>query len=292
VKNKRLGKGLDALIKNTAGPAAAAHPDEAIAMVAVKSISPNPFQPRTEFSRDALDELKDSIREKGIIQPVTIRKGDNGGYQLIAGERRLRAVQELGISEIPAYIIHVDSDEEMLEMAIIENVQREKLNPIELANSYQRLIHECKLTQEQVAQKIGKERSTVTNILRLLKLDDAIKNSLVTDAISMGHARALLAVDSLAEQKRLLQKTTTEGWSVRKLESIVKQADGDKAKDKPKPTPVKKTVHHRKVEDMFRDAFGTQVRLYPKKQGGAIEIEYYSGEDLNRIIEIINSINY
>jgi ParB family chromosome partitioning protein len=180
----------------------------------------------------------------------------------------------------------------MLEMAIIENVQRDELNPIELAMSYQRLIDECRLTQDQVAQKIGKDRSTITNILRLLKLEEYIKESLGNEEISMGHARALLAVEKEDVRKNLWEKTIKERWSVRKLEQEIKKSARKKSESGVSKNVVQKTVFHRRAEDKFREVFGTQVRLYPKKKGGSVEIEYYSAEDLDRILEIIDSFDY
>ena len=289
----RLGKGLEALIQDTR-PLEKRIKDEAtgtISFISVDRIRPNPYQPRQDFSQEALDELIASIREKGLIQPITVRKvGEN--YEIIAGERRLRAAQVIKLEKIPAYLIKVDSKEEMLEMAIIENVQREKLNPIELAQSYQRLIDECNLTQDQVAQKIGKDRSTVTNLIRLLKLEDYIKESIKIDQISMGHARSLLSIDDSEARENLWNKTIKGGWSVRKLEKAVRVSASHPIEFRKTTVKVNKTVHHRKIEEKFRDVFGTQVRIHPKKQGGAIEIEYYTPEDLDRLLEIINSIKY
>jgi ParB family chromosome partitioning protein len=288
-KPKRLGKGLDALIKQTS-EADTGIDQSAIAFIPVREIQPNPYQPRQEFSAAALAELVASIREKGLIQPVTVRQHE-GQYQLIAGERRLRASQKLNLEAIPAYVIEVESKEEMLEMAIVENVQREKLNPIELAHSYDRLIAECNLTQDQVAQKIGKDRSTVTNMLRLLKLDDYIKDSLKEEKLSMGHARALLSVDDSELRQKLWQQCLSGDWSVRQLEASIRKLKVDKTQPSA-VNKIQKTVHHKRIESRFREVFGTQVRLYPKKQGGAIEIDYYSNEDLDRLLEIINSTNY
>ena len=289
----RLGKGLEALIQDTQ-PLEKRLKNEAagaISFILVNRIRPNPYQPRQDFSQEALNELIASIKEKGLIQPITVRKvGEN--YEIIAGERRLRAAQAIGLEKIPAYLINVDSKEEMLEMAIIENVQREKLNPIELAQSYQRLIDECNLTQDQVAQKIGKDRSTVTNLIRLLKLEDYIKESIKIDQISMGHARALLSIEDSESRENLWNKTIKGSWSVRKLEKAVRVSVSHPTEYRKTTVKVNKTVHHRKIEEKFRDIFGTQVRIHPKKQGGAIEIEYYTPEDLDRLLEIINSIKY
>jgi ParB family chromosome partitioning protein len=292
--SRRLGKGLDALIRDTQlnSNAPESSPEvENFTDIPVEKIKPNPYQPRQLFSEESLEELASSIRENGLIQPVTVRRVETG-YELVAGERRWRAAQLLKLETIPAYIIEVSGKEEMLEMAIIENVQRDELNPVELAMSYQRLIDECRLTQDQVAQKIGKDRSTITNILRLLKLEEYIKESLRNEEISMGHARALLAVEKEEARKKLWEKTIKERWSVRKLEQEIKKSARKKNESGASKNVVQKTVFHRRAEDKFREVFGTQVRLYPKKKGGSVEIEYYSAEDLDRILEIIDSFDY
>jgi len=293
INNRRLGKGLNALIRNTQKelPDSNNSGSGSFIFIPIGLIVPNPYQPRQDFSEKSLKELADSIQQQGLIQPITVRRKLDK-YELVAGERRWRAARKLGIEEIPSYIIEVDSKEKMLEMAIIENVQRDGLNPIELAQSYQRLIDECLLTQDQVAQKIGKDRSTVTNILRLLKLEDYIKESLRRDELSMGHARALLGVEDSLNRRSLWNKTLKGGWSVRKLEQSIKSLNKSKSSNTGSKNVVQKTVFHKKAEDRFRDVFGTQVRIYPKKRGGSIEIEYYSLEDLDRIIEIIDSFEY
>ena len=202
--NKRLGRGLRALI-----PDIPENEDkqriEAMSDIRVASISPNPYQPRLEFDETALNELKQSISEKGIIQPITVRKHGTG-YQLISGERRLRAVSALNLETIPAYVIEIENEDELLELALIENIQRENLNAVDIAKGYQQLINRCELTQEQVAQKVGKDRSTVTNFLRLLKLPEQIQESLRSSEIDMGHARALLSIDDSALQLEIWKK--------------------------------------------------------------------------------------
>ncbi len=282
---RRLGRGLNALIPD--------FPDldeshiERFADLPVKAISPNPFQPREEVDPVALNELKLSIAEKGVIQPVTVRRID-GGYQLIAGERRLRAVRELGYEQIPAYILKIDSDGEMLELALIENIQREDLNAIDVAHAYQRLILECSLTQEQVAQKVGKDRTTITNFLRLLKLPQVIQDSLRKNEISMGHARSLLGVADDDLQIKIWHKIVRHNLSVRRVEQLVKETAAGPS-NQAKPTYLKKSQHIIFVEDKFREVFGTQVRIFPKKEGGKIEIEFYSNDDLERIFNILTA---
>ena len=229
INSRRLGKGLNALIRNTQKelPDSNNSGNGSFIFIPIGLIVPNPYQPRQDFSEKSLKELADSIQEQGLIQPITVRRKLDK-YELVAGERRWRAARKLGIEEIPSYIIEVDSKEKMLEMAIIENVQRDGLNPIELAQSYQRLIDECLLTQDQVAQKIGKDRSTVTNILRLLKLEDYLKESLRRDELSMGHARALLGVEDSLNRRSLWNKTLKGGWSVRQREPSIKSLNKSK----------------------------------------------------------------
>ncbi len=285
-KTSRLGRGLSALIPEQEANTGAEQNGNLVE-IDVALVRANPFQPRLEFDRTALDELKASIKEKGIIQPITVRKAGEH-YELIAGERRLRAVTELEQKRIPAYIIEVESKEDMLELAIIENVQREHLNPIEQAVAYQRLIDECSLTQEEVAQKIGKERTTITNILRLLKLPQIIQDSVKAEEISMGHARALLSVDDAEVQRAIWQKVKNERLSVRKTEQLARQGVAPKTKEKqPKP---KRSVFLQKVEQDLREVFGTKVVVHSRKEGGSIEIEFYSPEDLNRLIEIFDQL--
>lgn len=285
VDKRRLGRGLRALIPDYSE--LEEEKIERFGDIPVTKISPNPFQPREDFDPVALAELKQSISEMGVIQPITVRSVDQG-YQLISGERRLRAVQELGYLNIPAYILKVESDDEMLEMALIENIQREDLNPIDVAKAYERLIAECHLTQEQVAQKVSKDRSTVTNFLRLLKLPFEIQDSVRKCEISMGHARALLSLDDVEAQKKLWRKIIKQNLSVRRVEQLVKEAARREPLKNP-PSFPKKSPHLIHVEDKFREIYGTQVRIYPRKEGGKIEIEYYSDDDLDRIYHILIS---
>ncbi len=284
-KTKRLGRGLSALIPET--DSRDAKSGGQLASVEVHKVKANPFQPRLDFDPTALKELKDSIREKGVIQPITVREVDDG-YELIAGERRLRAVSELGLDTIPAYIIHVNSKEEMLELALIENVQLEKLNPIEQAKAFKRLIDECNLTQDDVAKKIGKDRTTITNILRLLKLPAEIQNSVSNDEISMGHARALLALESADMQRMVWNKAIKNGLSVRKVEKLVKEVQETETK-KPAARP-RRSVYIQKAEEELREILGTKVSIRPRREGGSIEVEFYSPEDLNRLLELFDRI--
>lgn len=253
-----------------------------MARIDVDRIKPNPYQPRSDFDPASLEELSRSILEKGVIQPVTVRRV-NGEYQLISGERRLRAAQKAGLGSIPAYILEIASDDELLELALVENIQREDLNPIEIANAYQRLIEECHLTQEEVAQKVGKERSTVTNFLRLLKLPVKIKDGLRKGVISMGHARAIINLPSERDQLKLYERILSAGISVRKVEQIARAR-------KPSAGASKRArsadIQH--VEDKLRQILGTKVTIRPKPAGkGEIVIEYYSLDDLDRILDVL-----
>ncbi len=269
------------------------------ALIELKKIQPNPYQPRQEFDRESLEDLKNSIREKGVIQPITVRRrGDK--YELISGERRVRASMELGLERIPAYIIDVENDNEMLELALIENIQRENLNPVEVALGYQWLIEECHLTQEEVARKVGKDRATVANFLRLLKLPEEILEALRHRQLTMGHARALLSLPEKEQQMAVFQRIVREELSVRKTEQLVRQVlQGDavdapirKAKRKPKRetkegenAPV--VAMAQEIEDQLRQVFGTQVKIHLRgKEQGSIEIAFYSLEDLQRLLEL------
>jgi len=295
-----LGKGLNALIPRVSQftereinlrreklPVDDGRRSGVIASIEIARINPNPYQPREDFDKEALEELKRSIIEKGIIQPITVRRIDDGGkYEVISGERRIRASIEAGLTHIPAYIVDVSSDEEMLELALIENIQREHLNPIEIAIGYQRLIQECHCTQEDIAKRIGKDRTTVTNFIRLLKLPMQIQQSLRKNEISMGHARALINLPGEKVQLDIWKKIIKHGLSVRRVEQLVKEAVDAKEKH---ATPVKKITssNAEQIESRLRHILGTQVRLRPKTDGkGEILIEYYSNDDLDRILDL------
>ncbi|MBN1155182.1 ParB/RepB/Spo0J family partition protein [candidate division KSB1 bacterium] len=279
----RLGKGLRALIPDIPADETEERKSN-ILDIAVRNISPNPFQPREDFDEQALEELKQSIAEKGVIQPITVRRF-NAGYQLIAGERRLRAVMALGLESIPAYIIHVESDEDMLEMSLIENIQREDLNPIDVAKGYRRLLDQCHLTQEQVAQKVGKDRSTVTNFLRLLRLPSQIQESLKSRQIDMGHARALITIENSEDQLNVWNKIVKEGLSVRKVESAVKNIKRPVSRGT--PSQPNKPFAVIEAETKLQQMYGTKVVITVGKQGGKLEFEFYSNDDLTRILELL-----
>jgi ParB family chromosome partitioning protein len=288
MKHKRLGKGLEALIP-PAGEVETNLGRESLSEVDVSLIHSNPFQPRLEFNRNQLDELKQSIIENGVIQPITVRAvGDE--YELIAGERRLRAVQEVGFSKIPAYVIEVSSDDQMLEMALVENIQREDLNPIDLAKAYQRLQKEYGMTQEAVARKVGKDRATVANVIRLLKLPAKIQESIKNEEISMGHARALMGLPDSNLQMAMWKKIIKNSWSVRKVEDAVREALDVKEKIQEPELKQRRDPHLLEMEDRLRQIFGTQAHVRPLGKGGKVEIHYYSSGDLVRIMELFEQI--
>jgi len=292
---KVLGRGLSALIPRAPVEEVSLRSAEVggdtggvgiIARIDVDRIRPNPFQPRSDFDPETLEELSRSILQKGVIQPVTVRRF-LGEYQLVSGERRLRAAQKAGITKIPGYIIEVRTDEELLELALIENIQREELNPIEIAHAYERLIAECQLTQEEVAQRIGKERSTVTNYIRLLKLPSKIKDGLRKGLISMGHARPIINLPNEKAQLKLYEKIVKAGYSVRKVESVTRSG-----KKPGRLHPVGRDADSsgiQSVEEQLRRALGTKVTVKSKSGGrGEIVVEFYSLDDLDRILEIVS----
>ncbi len=285
-KSNRLGRGLEALIPQ-ADPGGDADPGR-LDSVLTSRIRTNPRQPRMKFDPARIEELKQSISENGVIQPVTVRRVD-GGFELIAGERRLRAVTELGFERIPAYVIDVDSDEKMLEMALVENIQREDLNPVELAQAYEQLQARHHLSQEEVARKVGKDRATVANFLRLLKLPDPIQASLADGTISMGHARALMGLSSRSDQMSVWKRAAAKGWSVRKVEEEVRRIT-EPAETKRKGKTEKRDSFFGGAEDRIRTALGTQVRIQPSGKGGRIEIQYFSQDDLDRILDLFDRL--
>ncbi|NQT23798.1 ParB/RepB/Spo0J family partition protein [candidate division KSB1 bacterium] len=285
MKTNRLGRGLEALIPQNSPEDEAGRP-RSLDQIEVASIRVNPQQPRLAFDPKRLDELKQSIKEHGIIQPITVHKNDSG-YELVSGERRLRAVSDLGFERIPAYIIEVHSQDELLELALIENIQREDLNPIEIAQAYQKLQKNHGLTQEAVAQKVGKDRATVANFIRLLKLPGKVQDCLSKDEISMGHARALMGLPKMEDQIQLCKKIVSQQINVRQVEEAVRKVvEGAKPVSKLK---VRDTFII-EIEDKIREIVSSQVRVRKLGKGGRIEIDYFSDEDLERIMDLLNSI--
>jgi ParB family transcriptional regulator, chromosome partitioning protein len=301
-----LGRGLDALIKpqdyvKSSSDNKNIKDDDGkqvdvLAKISVDFISRNPFQPRTAFNTEAMEELKRSILSNGLIQPITVRRTPDHKYQLISGERRLNACREIGYREIPAYIIKVESDELMLALALIENLQREKLNPIEIGLAYKRLMDECHLTQEAIADRVGKDRTTIANSIRLLKLPKKVQDSLISGVISSGHARALINLPTEDAQLSILEKIIGKNLSVRKVEKLVKEYSTDNistvSKKSFKISPRTGGVHIKDIEDKLRKIFGTKVLCKQKKDGsGEISIEYYSNEELERLFELFEIID-
>lgn len=287
VKNKALGRGLDALIP-TYQTAEGGEQEVSVNEIDIHKIKPNPYQPRRDFQQEELDELAQSISKNGLITPITVTLQDDE-YILVAGERRTRACKQLGFETIPAFFRDVESDEELMELALIENVQRENLNPVEEAMAYRALIERYGLSQETVAERIGKKRSTISNSLRLLKLPQEIRDSLIANEISSGHARAILAADNAQAMAKAWQIVVSKGLSVRDTEKLTRKSDSllkskEKEKEKNQTDPI-----IFKLESSLQQNLGTKVRVKHKAPGGTVEILYYSTDDLQRILEIIES---
>jgi len=275
LKRSVLGKGLDALIP-------AEKVGQGYVILGIDEIRPNTFQPRKDFDEEAINELAVSIQEKGIIQPIVVRKNINA-YEIIVGERRWRAAQRVGLTKIPVIIKDV-SDREALELALVENLQREGLNPIEEASAYGQLIEDFGLTHEEISKRIGKERSTVTNQLRLLKLPEEVREALIKGEITAGHARALLGLESPNKMKEVLEAIRKDKLSVRKTEKLVQKLLGDK-QTSIKSHDIDPYIKH--LTDELKKVLGTQVKIIDKGGEGKIEIEYYSKDELERLIEIL-----
>jgi ParB family chromosome partitioning protein len=291
-----LGRGLGALIQDA--DVSDAPEQVAINEIDIDLIEVNPWQPRTDFDEERLEELAASIRSLGIIQPLTLRKLGERRYQIIAGERRFRASKRAGLTAVPAYVREAD-DDTMLELALVENIQRHDLNPIEEALSYQRLIDECNLTQESMAERVGKSRSTVTNFLRLLKLPVEVQQGLRTKELTMGHARALLGLSDSSIQVMLYQQIVAEGYSVREVEERVREyngegtADTDNA-DAEQPSAKAKTpngdsAEYTELTKKLSDKFGSKIKFSCNDKGkGKITIPFSSNDDLERILSILD----
>ncbi|MCF0068969.1 ParB/RepB/Spo0J family partition protein [Dyadobacter sp. CY261] len=290
-----LGRGLGALLQdsekiNTPRTSTRLSSTEVIGSmneIEVSQIEANPYQPRTKFDQESLDELADSIRVQGIIQPITVRQLSEDTYQLISGERRLQASRSLGMTTIPAYI-RMANDQQMLEMALIENIQRENLNAIEIALSYQRLILECSLKQEELGARVGKNRTTVNNYIRLLKLPPVIQASLRDDKISMGHARALITINSDQSQLKIFNQTIEEGWSVRKVEDEVRKLgmmSNTQVESKKQPT-INQEI--KSLQFQLSSFFGAKVSVKSNEEHkGEIKIPFGSQDELKKILETL-----
>jgi ParB family chromosome partitioning protein len=284
-KRRGLGKGLGTLLPDKEEvKEEKLVTDELSAHIPVDAIDVNPFQPRTHFDEEALQELSESIRTQGIIQPITVRQTDDGRYQLISGERRLQASKLASLKKIPAYIRTAD-EQQMLEMALIENIQRENLNALEVALSYQRLMTECSLKQEELGERVGKKRSTVNNYLRLLKLPAEVQQGLQENSIGMGHARALLGVDDPTALVKLYRKTVIEQLSVRKVEELVRDSQQGE-KEEPKPRKVSEVRREMlDLQERLAGWFGTKVLVKANaKSKGEIKIPFKSKEELETLL--------
>ncbi len=290
-KRSALGRGLGALIDD-ADKQSESHASS-INEVSIHSIEANPFQPRTKFDETALQELAASIREIGIIQPITLRKVNEDKYQIIAGERRFRASKLAGLKTIPAYVRDAE-DDGMLEMALVENIQREDLDAIEVALSYQRLIEECKLTQEVLSERVGKKRSTISNYLRLLKLPTLIQKGIIDKTISMGHARALVNIPNPEDQLTIYELILVEELSVRKVEEIVRNLSAEKAPEEEQETKAAKDRYPQEYEELqnhLSSFFSTKVDFSLNNKGkGKIVIPFGSTKDLERIMGILDKL--
>lgn len=290
IKNRGLGRGLGALlsdsdnVNNTAEKELNALSPNSMSEIPLAFIEVNPFQPRTHFDQAALKELSESIKVQGIIQPITVRQLNRDSYQLISGERRLQASKLAGLTTIPAYVRLAD-DQQMLEMALIENIQRENLNAIEVALSYQRLMTECSLKQDDLGERVGKNRATVANYLRLLKLPDLIQIGLRDEQISMGHARALISIQDADIQLAIYKKIIAEAWSVRRVEQAVKEIN-EPTEKVDKPLSEKQNFYG--ISEKLTHYFGSKVLVTANKQGkGEIKVPFATEAELNKIINLL-----
>lgn len=298
-KRKALGRGLSALLSDNEDDEKLAveistdviptTPTNGMSEIQISEIEVNPFQPRTHFDEDALLELAESIKVHGIIQPITVRRLSRNQYQLISGERRFQASQLAGLKSVPAYIRLAD-DQQMLEMALIENIQRENLNAMEIALSYQRLLTECSLKQEELGERVGKNRSTVTNYLRLLKLPPDIQIAVRDNKLSMGHARAIVNVENTEQQLYIYKKIINEDLSVRKVEELVREIATEKSPSKTESATTASTPASREIvqlQSKLSSHFGTRIAIKSDGKRGEIKIPFISVEDLNRILDIL-----
>ena len=285
MSSKRLGRGIEALINSELSDKSKKPNSPGVSYINLSDIKPNPDQPRRDFNNTSLAELSKSIKEKRIITPITVRES-NKGYEIIAGERRWRAAKKAKLKSIPAYILNIGDEAEMMEVALIENIQREDLNPIEEAEGYAVLNSKYSLSHDGIAKTIGKKRTTISNALRLLKLPPEIRKSIRSGEITAGHGRAILQKKSIAAMKNLWKKIVNEALSVRAAESLVKP--------KPKKKKIKSVIvpkaSIRAIENQLIEIFGTKVKLKPAQIGGSIEIIYFSDDDLERIIDLIQSL--
>lgn len=289
-----LGRGLGALIPGALEEERPKTQSEEtktgiISKIPVDKIDPNPYQPRIEFDINSLNELADSIKQNGVIQPITVHRKDSDRFELISGERRLRASIMAGLEEIPAYIIEIHSKSELIELSLIENIQRETLNPIEIAIGFKRLIDECNLTLDEISKKTGKDKSTISNFVRLLKLPEEIQKSLIKNEITPGHARALINIDDPDEQILLWKRIILEKFSVREVEKIARQKK--KKNKQPIVNYLKKDPNIESIISQLRIKFGTNVKIQIRSDGsGEFQIHFYSREEMERILDLLNNV--
>ncbi len=294
MSRKALGKGLDALIPGAGDDAESAsgvgtearRPGNAgvVTRIQIKSIKPNPLQPRKDFDRESLEELAESIRQKGVLQPILVRAAGEG-YELVAGERRLRASKLAGLKSIPAIVYVVESEADMLEISIIENVQREDLNAIDTALAYRKLVDDCSLTQEDVAERVGKSRAAVTNKMRLLGLPAEVQKRVRAGDLSEGHARALLGLSTKKEQAELARRVIGKGLSVRDVERMVRRITGEDNGERKKKGGRELSPRLQAILEEMQRALGTKITLTGSEKKGSLKIEYYSPDDLTRICD-------
>ena len=290
-KKRGIGRGLDAILQSpetdiTSSDISGNYVAGAVAEINIDFIEANPFQPRTDFDESALNELAESIKIQGVIQPVTVRKMGRDKYQLISGERRLRASKMAGLKTIPVFI-RVANDEQMLEMALIENTHREGLNAIEIALSYQRLIEECNITQEQLSEKVGKDRSTVTNFLRLLKLPPEVQVALRDGFISMSQARAIINIEDKTKQLVILKEIIDKDLSVRQVEELVRSLNSKNVKTKKQKDVLPEAFIF--TVDSLSKSLNTKVKINRNSKGkGSLTIDFKNDEDFERLIALIN----
>tara|TARA_X000001036_G_scaffold46513_2_gene37237 strand:- start:18360 stop:19217 length:858 start_codon:yes stop_codon:yes gene_type:complete len=285
VSSKSLGRGINAIINSKASDNPNKIKSPGVSYINIKDIKPNPNQPRHDFNDKSLNELSNSIKEKGVITPITIRELDDG-YEIIAGERRWRASKKARLKSIPAYVLNIDSEAEMMEVALIENIQREDLNPIEEAEGYAVLNSKYEFSHDDIAKAIGKKRTTISNALRLLNLPPEIRKSIRIGQITAGHGRAILQKKTIPAMKTIWKRIINDSLSVRSAEALVKS----KVKNKNLKRVIIPKGPVRAIENQLIEIFGTKVKLKPSPIGGSIEIIYFSDEDLERIIDLLQSL--
>jgi ParB family chromosome partitioning protein len=280
VHRKALGRGLEALIPSGSATATLEQRDSGLRELPIDDIGPNPYQPRTHFDDAAIQELAVSIKATGMLQPVLVRRSKAGGYELVAGERRLRAAKVAGLEGIPAVVRDV-GEQEMMELSLVENIQRENLNPIEEAKAYNTLVNNVGMTHDQISERVGKQRVSITNALRLLSLPVEVQDMVSRETLSAGHARALLALESAGEQLIAARYVTSKGFSVRRTEAFVRR----KLRRHHSRPRAQKSEWLAEWETKLQRKFGTQVSILPGRKGGKVEFEYYGQEDLERLFE-------